>query len=190
MILPGWICACRCFNGEAKELVTRCRACGDPKPDTCSRCGASYSPPGSECLFCHRVKPAPVPRLATCEWCGKLADVRYVADDEKWRARFSCTEPACCASMHRQARLEGIANGVTGTLNERGFVCDGRKVSTETEQIHAAHPLRSGRHDLYAEAMRLVGERHAKADLVDLVCWLLLRAQVAEVPPGVEQSIA
>ncbi len=43
----------------------------------------------------------------------------------------------------------------------------------EDDAIKAAHPLRSGRHDLYAEAMRLVGERHAKADLVELVNWLL-----------------
>jgi len=48
--------------------------------------------------------------------------------------------------------------------------------ASEAEAIKAAHPLRSGRHDLYAEAMRLVGERHAKADLVDLVTWLLVEA--------------
>lgn len=50
----------------------------------------------------------------------------------------------------------------------------------ERDEIRAAHPLRSKRHDLYAEAMRLVGERHAKGDLVDLVTWLLLRAERAE----------
>jgi hypothetical protein len=43
--------------------------------------------------------------------------------------------------------------------------------------IRAAHPMISGRHDLYAEAMRLVGARHSKGDLVDLVTWLLLRAE-------------
>ena len=50
----------------------------------------------------------------------------------------------------------------------------------EDDAISAAHPLRSGRHDLYAEAMRLVGARHSKAGLVDLVTWLLLRTAVAE----------
>lgn len=39
--------------------------------------------------------------------------------------------------------------------------------------IAAAHPMRTGRHDLWAEAMRLVSERHAKYDLVELVNWLL-----------------
>lgn len=43
----------------------------------------------------------------------------------------------------------------------------------EAEAIKAAHPTRTGRHDLYAEAMRLVGERHAKAELVELVNWCL-----------------
>ncbi len=47
----------------------------------------------------------------------------------------------------------------------------------ERAAIEAAHPLRTGRHDLYQKAMRLVGERHAKGDLVDLVVWLLLRAE-------------
>lgn len=47
----------------------------------------------------------------------------------------------------------------------------------ERDAIDAAHPLQSGRHDLYNRAMRLVGERHAKGDLVDLVVWLLLRAE-------------
>jgi hypothetical protein len=50
----------------------------------------------------------------------------------------------------------------------------GEAMSTdEAEKIDAAHPLRTGRHDLWAEAMRLVGERHAKSDLVELVNWLL-----------------
>lgn len=43
----------------------------------------------------------------------------------------------------------------------------------EDAAIQAAHPLRTGRHDLYAEAMRLVGARHSKAGLVELVNWLL-----------------
>jgi hypothetical protein len=44
----------------------------------------------------------------------------------------------------------------------------------EDAAINAAHPLRSGRHDLYAEAMYLVGACHSKGKLVNLVTWLLL----------------
>ena len=46
---------------------------------------------------------------------------------------------------------------------------------SEADEIKAAHPTRTNRHDLYAEAMRLVGERHAKAELVELVNWLLFK---------------
>ncbi len=43
-----------------------------------------------------------------------------------------------------------------------------------TERIRAAFPTRSGSHDAYATAMRMVGNRHAKGDLVALVNWLLV----------------
>ena len=51
---------------------------------------------------------------------------------------------------------------------------------TEQEQIEATHPMNTGRHDLYKEALRLVGERHAKYDLVDLVNWFLVRLDLWE----------
>jgi hypothetical protein len=54
-----------------------------------------------------------------------------------------------------------------------------RPAEAEAAAIKAAHPTRSGRHDLYQEAMRLVGERHEKAQLVELVTWLLLRIETA-----------
>lgn len=50
----------------------------------------------------------------------------------------------------------------------------------EDAEIAAAHPLRSGRSDLYGEAMRLVGARRSKSSLVDLVTWLLLKAENAD----------
>lgn len=32
--LPGWFCPkCRVFNGEAKSILSECRACEAPKPD-------------------------------------------------------------------------------------------------------------------------------------------------------------
>jgi hypothetical protein len=46
-----------------------------------------------------------------------------------------------------------------------------------TERIRAAHPSRSGSHDTYATAMRMVGNRHSKGELVALVNWLLLTGQ-------------
>jgi hypothetical protein len=48
----------------------------------------------------------------------------------------------------------------------------------EDIQIQHADPTVSGRHDLYAEAMRLVGARRSKAGLVSLVNWLLHEIQL------------
>jgi len=45
----------------------------------------------------------------------------------------------------------------------------------EDKEIEAAHPLHTGRHDLYAEAMRLVGAKRSKGALVELVNWLLYK---------------
>lgn len=45
----------------------------------------------------------------------------------------------------------------------------------EDDAIKAVFPTRSGRHDLYAEAMRLVGAKRSKRALVELVNWLLHR---------------
>jgi len=47
----------------------------------------------------------------------------------------------------------------------------------EDKDIKAAHPLRTGRHDLYAEAMRLVGAKRSKGALVELVNWLLSKVE-------------
>jgi len=53
----------------------------------------------------------------------------------------------------------------------------GDKPLPEDAEITAAHPMNSGRHDLYIEALRLVGASHSKGALVKLVTWLLLKAE-------------
>lgn len=47
----------------------------------------------------------------------------------------------------------------------------------EDDAIHEAFPTRSDRHDLYVEAMRLVGAKYTKGALVALVNWLLHRIE-------------
>lgn len=56
----------------------------------------------------------------------------------------------------------------------------------EDAAIDAAFPTRSGRHDLYADAMRMVGARYSKAGLVALVNWLLVRSD--SFLPGSKKS--
>lgn len=41
------------------------------------------------------------------------------------------------------------------------------------DSIDAAHPTKTGKHDTYAKALDMVGNRHSKGALVDLVNWLL-----------------
>lgn len=42
-----------------------------------------------------------------------------------------------------------------------------------SDAINAAHPMCNGSHETYAIAMQMVGNRHSKAALVELVNWLL-----------------
>ena len=49
-----------------------------------------------------------------------------------------------------------------------------------TDEIEKAFPTRSGAHEAYATAMRMVGNRHSKGALVALVTWLLVRLERKE----------
>lgn len=72
---------------------------------------------------------------------------------------------------------------------------DDDKPIPEDADILAAHPINTGRHDLYAEAMRMVGAKRSKGALVDLVNWLLatvqeLQRQVQEYRSALEAIAA
>lgn len=67
---------------------------------------------------------------------------------------------------------------------------DDDKPLPEDAEIKAAFPTRSERHDLYGEAMRLVGARRSKGGLVALVTWLLLRAEHQRTEPPLVGSHA
>jgi hypothetical protein len=49
----------------------------------------------------------------------------------------------------------------------------GDSAQPEDDAIKSAHPSRTGKHETYGEAMRLVGARRSKGALVALVNWLL-----------------
>ena len=46
-----------------------------------------------------------------------------------------------------------------------------------TDAINEAHPTNTNRHDVYEKAMRLVGNRHSKYALINLVNYLLVKAE-------------
>lgn len=52
-------------------------------------------------------------------------------------------------------------------------------VLPEDDVIKAAHPSRTGDHESYADARRLVGARRSKQGLVELVNWLLVERRRA-----------
>lgn len=54
----------------------------------------------------------------------------------------------------------------------------------EDPLIDAARPLDTGLHDLYAEAVRMVGAKHSKYALVDLVNWLLVQNECLKALHG------
>jgi len=49
----------------------------------------------------------------------------------------------------------------------------------EDSAIHAAHPVRSGAHDRYMDAARMVGAKRSKYALIDLVNWLMSERDAA-----------
>ena len=64
-------------------------------------------------------------------------------------------------------------------VNGGSLHCLGRRMDYQ-EEIDATHPMAEGpdgdlRINADTMAMELVGQRHAKRDLVDLVRWLLIR---------------
>ena len=50
----------------------------------------------------------------------------------------------------------------------------------EDDAIRAAHPIHTGNHFIFDEAMRMVGAKRSKGALVDLVNWLLSRIDELE----------
>lgn len=89
-----------------------------------------------------------------------------------------------CAENHYTAEegraLEARIAELEAQLKQAQEWTDEDKPLPEDGQIDAAHPLQSGEHKLYAEAVRLVGAKRSKYALVDLVHWLLLRIETYE----------
>jgi 8-oxo-dGTP pyrophosphatase MutT (NUDIX family) len=56
-----------------------------------------------------------------------------------------------------------------------------------SDSIDAAFPTRSGSHEEWATAMEMVGNRHTKDDLVELVNWLLVEKRLVA---GLERDVA
>jgi hypothetical protein len=82
-------------------------------------------------------------------------------------------EPSMTVKTTREETLENELRACHERVRE---VSEWKDVDDEwTDAIKAAHPARSGAHDEYATAMKMVGHRHSKGELVALVTWLLVQ---------------
>jgi hypothetical protein len=83
-------------------------------------------------------------------------------------AGIDVVDEKATADLHRELEAFLLAEAASKT--------DGWKDAKDewSAAIDAAHPMRSGSHSEYATAMRMIGNRHSKGELVDLVNWLLL----------------
>ncbi len=116
-----------------------------------------------------------------------LAEIRFIDESEEYPVSLRYTE--------------GRNNGATGGAKREELTFVSRPTAQRSETvlptssawqdeddrplpedvaISAAFPTRSGRHDLYAEAMRLVGAKYSKQALVALVNWLLHRIDATQ----------
>ena len=80
------------------------------------------------------------------------------------------------STRHRDAIVRSVP-ALLNALNTADHAMDWEDVEDEwSADVAANHPTRNdGAHQHYATAMRMVGHRHSKGQLVSLVSWLLVR---------------
>jgi hypothetical protein len=86
-----------------------------------------------------------------------------------------------CTSAHAETvyALDTAIARIERAERERDEALHWEDVDDEwTQAVKAAHPTRSDSHDQYAMAMKMVGHRHSKGELVSLVNWLLVERDV------------
>lgn len=103
-----------------------------------------------------------------CEYCGTMLDTmgHYHSGLPNVRALVYHTTEYCRERLsERCEKLE----------DELAAMREWKDVEDEwSEAINAAFPTRSGSHGQYGVAMKMVGNRHSKGELVALVNWLLV----------------
>ena len=114
----------------------------------------------------------PVPCSACC------------GDAAGFTSAYCATTPCPCPCLHDRVRdtKPGWFRPRDPPLVPRAEAPWADAPLPEDPAIAAAHPMRTGRHDLYETAMRLVGAKLSKEALVGLVNWVLAeRADPARI---------
>ncbi|HMI85954.1 MAG TPA: hypothetical protein VK550_17775, partial [Polyangiaceae bacterium] len=167
--------------------VRGCLFRGDPA--TCPGCGKPPEPP-PEVPACSGVACEAMGHSPDCppEVPARphLTDGEFQSDKypttPRGKVPLSVKDPTAqdllweYAQRRRSVDAEFSAD-LEAAVRNAGYVPEapapGDSAIPEDDDIGAAHPTRTGRHDLYAEAMRMVGAKQSKQALVDLVNWLL-----------------
>lgn len=118
-----------------------------------------------------------------CHWqetigamAAKLADAK-ASDAESLRLYRSASERAEAGD----AMVRELAAKLAAAERELDEALHWEDVADEwSERIKDCHPTVNGSHRTYSVAMKMVGHRHSKGQLVALVNWSLLRAEAAE----------
>jgi hypothetical protein len=111
------------------------------------------------------------------EWLLKNTDAALVGSSkaEASLAALIRTAQADAVRFVKDAKVEELAKArVAGAEEALSETWDDRD-DEWSEQIEISFPSRSGSHDEYGMAMKMVGNRHSKGALVALVNWLLVR---------------
>lgn len=104
--------------------------------------------------------------VGKCDYCGTELD-------ENGRERWETAPTTNATIAHTDATCRERVFAALQSYKREMLVWAG--VPDEWDDaIKAAFPTRSGSHEQYATAMKMVGHRHSKGELVALVNWLLL----------------
>lgn len=113
-----------------------------------------------------------------------IAEARRALDEDAKASQFHCLD---CRNATMANRARNNLARLVDALEESERRREAAEASMHWEDvddewaaaIKAAHPTRSGSHDEYETAMKMVGHRHSKGELVSLVNWLLVRLRGA-----------
>lgn len=156
------------FLGAIEEHVGRvARVLRDMHELT--HCNANDDGSATACPFCGHAR-------TVCAHCQKEPFAFDIGEPWKgsrlWRCELELAKARAKLAQCSEETVWQAADGAWGDDLDRKL--------PEDDAIMAVFPTRSGRHDLYREAMRLVGAKHSKGGLVAVVNWLLHRIHAVD----------
>lgn len=177
-------CQCTVNDDATLTHVETCALHGIPPPDPRDKRIAELEERLQWSRDEHR-KVQPLTR--TDEATRKAADRAITDIDAVLSASPLSVSEGPCPTLERATKImrgESVLPVSEGRETPGPWTDEDRPLP-EDDEIMAAHPMRTGNHERYAEAARLVGAKRSKYALIDLVNWLLAQPST----PGRETPI-